>query len=250
MKLEELTAPEVHDLLEQGWDRIIVPLGATEQHGPGLPLGVDTYHAEATAVLAAERLGQTLVAPTVPLGYSPEHTAFPGTITLRPETLVAWVEDTIDSLSRSGFGYVYVWFGHGGNWAVLRDRLTRYGAEPSGPRVGFPRDLAGYVAETWERDPPTRGVPVSVSGSHAGEFEASMLWALRPDLVRRDRLAEGDPRPLDQIAEQMMERGIDAVSANGVLGDQRAADPERGRRYLDVLADWLVRDFLAQEDGA
>lgn len=241
--LEELAWPEIRDLLADGWTRVIVPLGATEQHGPGLPLGVDTWHGRETALRASRRLGRTLVAPAVPLGYSPEHAAFPGTFTLRRETLAALLEDMAASLSRSGFTFVYFWFGHGGDWAVARECLPPLRHRWPGCRIAFTRDVAAYVAATWDAYPATEQIPAAVAGSHAGEFEASMIAALRPELVDPARLASGDPRPLGEVFDEMMTRGIQAVSKNGVLGDQRPANAARGHRYLDCLADWLANDF-------
>jgi creatinine amidohydrolase len=247
LSLEELTAPEIRSFLESGRARIIVPLGATEQHGPGLPLGVDTWHGSETALRAAARLDRTLVAPAVNLGYSPEHWAFPGTLSLRRETVAAVLEDIAESLARSGFAFVYFWFGHGGNWAVASETLPPLRDRWPGCRVTYTQDIAAYVAATWDLYPATEGIPPEVSGSHAGEFEASIMAAIRPELIRYEKLAAGDPRPLDVVSKQMMEEGIHTVSPNGVLGDQRPADPARGHRYLDVLADWLVEDILLQD---
>lgn len=243
LHLEELTWPEIVDLLAAGWTHVIVPLGATEQHGPGLPLCVDTLHARETARRAAVRLGHTLVAPTVPFGYSPEHAAFPGTLTVRRETLAVLLEDIAESLARSGFTFVYFWFGHGGDWSVARECLPALRQRWAGCRISFTRDLAAYVAATWDAYPPREGVSIAVAGSHAGEFEASMLAALRPDLLRRDALASGDSRPLREVFDVMMRKGIQAVSPNGVLGDQRPADADRGERYIDLLANWLAQEM-------
>lgn len=243
LQLEELAWPEVRALLDGGWTRVIVPLGATEQHGPGLPLLVDTLHGRETARRAAARLDRTLVAPAVPFGYSPEHAAFPGTLTLRRETLAALLEDLAASLVHGGFRFVYFWFGHGGDWAVARECLPPLRHRWPDCRVTFTRDVAAYVAATWDTYPAGEGIPPSVAGSHAGEFEASMLAALRPDLLRRAALAAGDPRPLGEVFEPMMRDGIQAISANGVLGDPRPADAARGHRYLDCLAAWLAEDF-------
>lgn len=246
--LEELTALEIAHLIESGWTSIIVPLGAIEQHGPGLPLNVDVLHGRETALRAAARLDRTLVAPAVQFGYSVEHTAFAGTITLRPQTIAALIEDVVASLVRSGFRFVYFWYGHGGDFAVVNALLDEIdGAYPGAVVTGI-RDVAAYVAATWDAYPATEGVEAGVAGSHAGEFEASMTLAIAPGLVRRDALAAGNPAPLNDVMERMMSEGIDAVSANGVLGDQRAADAERGNRYLDVLADYLVADLTRQRE--
>src|SRR5438552_2489578 len=97
--LEEMTWPQVQRAIEQGTRSVIVPLGATEQHGPGLPLCTDNLHATEIARRAAVELGDVLVAPTISLGYSPEHVAFAGTLTLKHETLLAVLNDVVDSLA-------------------------------------------------------------------------------------------------------------------------------------------------------
>jgi creatinine amidohydrolase len=182
----------------------------------------------------------------VPFGYSPEHTAFPGTITIRKETLSFLLEDIAQSLARSGFTFIYFWFGHGGDWAIARECLPALRHRWPGCMVTFTQDVGQYVSQTWDSIPLAEGIRLQVSGSHAGEFEASMIAAIRPDLLRKESLAEGDPRPLGEILEPMMKEGIHTISKNGVLGDQRFANSERGQRYLDGLADWLVEDIKKQ----
>jgi creatinine amidohydrolase len=105
------------------------------------------------------------------------------------------------------------------------------------------------VSETWDTFPLKEGIGPQISGSHAGEFEASMLSAIRPDLVKKENLAQGDPRPLADILEPMMINGIHTISKNGVLGDQRFANPERGQKYLDCLSDWLAADIKKQTNA-
>lgn len=244
--LENMTYPEVSRRIAEGDNRVIVPLGATEQHGPGLPLCVDTLHAMETVLRAVRHLQHTLVAPAVPFGYSPEHRAFAGTHTLQAATLESLLRDIADSLARSGFVFIYFWLGHGGNWPLVEQCFGSGTRLSTGCRVAFPRDMGAYTGSTWDKVPGQEGIPLSASGSHAGEFEASMLAAMRPDLLRREHLAKGDPRPFPEIVEQMMTEGIHTVSPNGVLGDQRQADADRGNRYLEAIAAWLVDDFKRQ----
>jgi creatinine amidohydrolase len=242
LQIEELTSPEIRALIADGWTTVIVPLGSTEQHGPALPLLVDSEHGLQTALRAARLLGKTLVGPVVTLGVSPEHAAFPGSVSLSPETLKGILADIAASHARSGFRLVYFWVAHGGNAGALASALPGLRRRWSGCRIEGLTDLDGYVRATWEKTPVDEGVPLSVSGSHAGEFEASMMLAARPELVRRDAAEVGDPRPLAEIMDRMMSQGIEAVSANGVLGDQRPGDARRGQTYLDSLATYLAAE--------
>ena len=120
--LAEIGWPDVAVYLE-GDDRIILPIGSTEQHGRHLPLGTDTMVPTALAHRLGERTG-VLVAPTVTYGMSLHHLGFPGSVSLRPETLTHVLEDILRSLHRHGFRRVFVLNGHGGNVAPLRMALA------------------------------------------------------------------------------------------------------------------------------
>ena len=85
-------------------------------------------------------------------------------------------------------------------------------------------------------------MPADVAGSHAGELEASMMRAIDDRLVRMDAAEQGCMDDFSQIVDRMMTQGMAAVSPNGVLGDQRAADTARGHRYLNRLAEWCAKD--------
>jgi creatinine amidohydrolase len=244
--IDELSWVEIRDLIAAGWETVIVPLGATEQHGPALPLLTDNEHGIQTAVRAARTLGKTLVGPVVTLGYSMEHAAFPGTVSLSQGTLASLIHDIAESHARSGFKLVYFWVAHGGNFATLQDMLPSLESQWPGCRVTGLKDLSGYIASTWDAIPLDQGVPLSQSGSHAGEFETSMMLFARPDLVRMNAAEKGCEAPFASIAGEMFASGIHSVSANGVLGDQRPADAERGAYYLDRLADYLVKDLTRE----
>jgi len=249
LQIEQLTSPEIRELIAAGWTTVIVPLGSTEQHGPALPLLVDSEHGLQTAVRAARLLSKTLVGPVVTLGVSPEHLGFPGTISISPEVLKGLLADIAASHARSGFRLVYFWIAHGGSFVALQTALPELRGRWPGCRVEGLTDLAGYIAATWDRVPLEQGVPLSVAGSHAGEFETSMMLAARPDLVRMQAAECGDPRPLDQLWMQVMQGGIGSVSPNGVLGDQRAGDARRGELYLGRLAAYLAAEVERCRSG-
>ena len=248
LHIDELTSPEIAELIQNGYHTVIVPLGATEQHGPALPLIVDNEHGLATSLRAAQVLGKTLVGPVMTLGYSPEHVYFPGTISLSHQTVAGMIRDIAESHARSGFRLVYFWVGHGGNFGILQEVLNEVADLWPPCKVTGLRDIATYVADTWDKLPLVEGIGLDISGSHAGEFETSIMLSIRPDLVRTQQAEAGSPKPLAAIMEKMMGAGIQAVSPNGVLGDQRSADAARGSRYLDGLAKWLVDDLRLNQE--
>jgi len=101
--IEEMTWPEVKAAIEGGKRRVIVMLGAMEQHGPHLPIGTDTYLGYATGERLARRLGDALVAPVVTLGYSAGHLPMAGTVSIEEPTLERVIMDVCRSLGRHGF---------------------------------------------------------------------------------------------------------------------------------------------------
>jgi creatinine amidohydrolase len=240
-RLSDLTSPEIGDLVARGIDKVIIPVGSTEQHGSHLPLSTDSIHTVAVLERVAERL-PALVAPLMPVGQADHHMAFPGTMTVRHETLHAVLRDWCDSLFKHGFRHVLVYSGHGGNAVPLaRIIADLVGEEPCRSIIGCTEwrvydDALFPVAEAL-------GVRIEEAGWHAGELEASMILALDEQLVHMDRAAPGFLGNLDDVREQLMSAGIQAVTPSGVLGDPRGATRAHGERYLDALSDSVARFF-------
>lgn len=219
--------------LEGGAPRILaVPLGATEQHGPHLPLGTDTLVAEALASGLAAARADVVVAPALPYGSSGEHGAFPGTLSIGQEVTELVVVELVRSAD--AFAGVVLVSAHGGNAAPLRRAASRLSSE--GRRV-----LA------WE--PPARTVAGAVGNggppagdAHAGRVETSVTLALRPDLVNREAAERPRPRPvpLPDLLETLRSVGVRPVAPDGVLGNPRGASAEEGRAILDALVADLV----------
>jgi mycofactocin precursor peptide peptidase len=217
--LGRLTSAEVHGRA----DVLLVPLGATEQHGDHLTLSTDTVIATAWAEAVADHLDRAVVAPPLPYGSSGEHQAFPGTLSIGGPALRLVVIELVRSAAAT-FDRVVFLSGHAGNERDLRQITTQARAEG--------HDVQ-HLIPTW----PDWPGPVD---AHAGRTETSLLLHLRPDLVRPERAAPGETRPLAQLLDRLMADGVAAVSPSGVLGDPTGADAEQGRRLFDDLVTRTV----------
>jgi len=116
--LEEMSWPEAESAFAEG-RVVLVPVGSTEQHGPHLPLGTDSFTAQALAARAGRRTG-ALVTPTLPFGYAEYHTDFAGTLSLSNETYTRVLIELVDRLVRYGATHILFVNGHGGNAFALR----------------------------------------------------------------------------------------------------------------------------------
>jgi creatinine amidohydrolase len=231
--LDEMTWEEVGNAVLGGTRTVLVPLGATEQHGPHLPLGTDTKIGAEIARRVAERLGDALVAPPIPVGCSHDHAEFPGTISIDASALTAVLAGYVESLDRHGFEYVVLVPTHGGNFPPVNAAAPELAREVDAAVVPI-ADLDRYMAllnEGLDR----AGIDYEEPVVHAGATETAAMYAIRAALVRDDRLTAG-PDDLDSRAE-LVNEGFDAVTESGVLGDPSHATPEAGETVLETVAE-------------
>ena len=199
---------------------LLVPVGATEQHGPHLPLDTDSAIATAVAhraheLLAVPRAAPVVVAPTLAFGASGEHQHFAGTCSIGTAALRSVVVELVRS-ARAWASRVVLVNGHGGNVAAL----------------------TAAVAQLTEEGHDVDWLPCAAGDMdlHAGRSETSLMLHLDPARVHLDRAEAGNTRPLAELMPAMREGGVAAVSASGVLGDPRGADPGEGERLLEAMA--------------
>jgi creatinine amidohydrolase len=242
VELDKLTWPQVRDELAAGRDTVVVALGATEQHGTHLPLATDALLGDHFARLLADRL-DAFVAPTVRVGCSSHHLAFPGTLSLADETFHAIVADLVRSLASGGFRRVVLIPTHGGNFAPLAAAVDKLN-EPTGIEVTALTDLSVLlqVAMLGERE---HGVPLAEGGVHAGEWETSLMLTIAPELVQMGNAEAGYTGDLQQGLEVMLADGIEAISDNGAFGDPARASAEHGARYWETALDLALEQLEA-----
>ncbi|MEJ2166508.1 MAG: creatininase family protein [Desulfobacterales bacterium] len=237
LHLDRMTWVDVKAEINNGRDTVVVPFGSTEQHGRHMPLGTDAVLGDEFGWRLAERLNAFL-APTVRFGCSEHHLSFPGTISLSQETFQRIVADVVKSLSRHGFRRIVLLPTHGGNFKPLADAFAELEPIENVKVLAF-TDLEGFAKAAFESS-RAFGVKAGQSGAHSGEWETSLMLALRPEQVKMDQAAEGFVGELSEIMARVFD-GIQALDENGVLGDPRPATAEAGKKYFEEMVEFLYR---------
>lgn len=245
-RIDRLTSSEVESAVSDGARTAILPLGAIEQHGPHLPLSVDSDHADALAVRVARRLGSALVLPTIRVGYSPHHLSFAGTLSLRASTLEAVCLDYCSGLASHGFDRVVLFSAHIGNYPIMRKFEQRLVDALSPDLQVIVFGDGRLILQAWRAVSPARAELV---GGHADIAETSVMFALHPEKVRAERAAAGYMGPVDDaLLQRAFVDGIQSISPNGVLGDPSGMTEEIGHSALDAVTELIVN--YAQSHGA
>ena len=214
-------------------DTVILPIGSLEQHGPHLPLDTDSYDARYIVEKAIERMDppRPPVLPVIPYGVSDHHMSFPGTVTIRPEVLEDIIVDIGRSILQHGFFKLYIYNGHGGNESAIRTAAQKLKKE-TGMLV---------VTDSFESFAPEREKLVeSKNDVHAGEFETSLVLAVREDMVDERTIPEKEvefPAPdmeFDHEPEFNYTWNTHELTKTGVIGDATKATKEKGEKLWDA----------------
>ena len=240
-----LTWTDIRDMPEKENVVIVQPIGAIEQHGPHLPLVVDTAIATAVVGAALEQLDRDIPAYALPplfYGKSNEHWHFPGTITLSATTLLQTIADIADSLYRAGFRKLALVNGHGGQPQVL-EIAARDIHQVRAEMMVFPLfiwNVPNAAAELLTHKELTLGI-------HAGDAETSLMLAIAPEQVKMERALAEYPQGLPQQSVLSMEGQLPFawvtkdLSATGTIGNPTAATREKGEKlFASLVTGWTT----------
>jgi creatinine amidohydrolase len=234
----EMTRTELSERLPESV--VALATGATEQHGPHLATATDALLAETVLERAAESYGARaqhdgralILAPTLAYGASDHHLPFGGTLSLTPETLLAVLLDLCRSLASDGGRRLLIVNGHGGNTGVCQ-------AAAAAAAARFELDV-GYL-DYWAPLLATgvEGLPTDAVPGHAGNFETSLVSAVRPDLVRSPGVRSGYPPNIPVPGLQVYSAGVWS-DWEGYTDSPGQASAEVGARLLDQLVTALA----------
>jgi creatinine amidohydrolase len=243
--LAERTWPEVESALEEGTRTAVVAVGSVEQHGPHLPLIMDTLAGDTLARRIAEELGDALAAPTIRPGCSGHHMEFPGTITIPPETLMDLIRAYCRSLDEHGFEHVVLVPTHGGNFGPVNTVAPDVAREIDANVIAL-ADLDDLMALQNEglRE---GGVDYQEDVIHAGAAETAVVLAVEEDLVRTEELEVGHEG--DISVSRLLSDGFGAIIENGVLGDPRGGTAEAGEAILEKIATAYAEQIERERDA-
>ena len=241
MQLHLSTWPEVERYLERS-QGIIIPIGSTEQHGPTGLIGTDAICAEAIAARAGDE-ADILVGPTFNVGSAQHHLGFPGSMTLRPSTLIAAICDWVASLARHGFTRFYFLNGHGGNTAPVTTAFAEIHAGRSFVPGSNAPALSFKLRNWWELPEVmalARELYGKSEGSHATPSEVAVTQSVYPHAIKSAALSEkiAPSGPIND-AEEYRRRFPD-----GRIGsDPSLARPEHGARFIDIAVRAVSADY-------
>lgn len=234
-QIERLAQPEAARLLEESGCAVLVA-GSVEQHGGHLPLGTDAFAAMSIGERVASRLG-TVAVSLGPIGVAHYHLGWPGTLSLRPDTMRSIVIDVCGSLAGAGVHRVLLVNWHEGNSATLR-----MAADEAQRRHGQRIVIAESHVITHSH------FPDEMEFTHAGSMETAAVLAYEPGLVHLDRVTEASDRAAGEAAHALFRRpdvypvmcDFHDVAPTGWYGRPELADARRAEEIAEDVADHVV----------
>lgn len=231
-ELASMTWEEVGAAVKHGVQTAILPVGATEQHGPHMGCGMDSAIADTLCRKAAENTDVFLL-PTLPYGCSVGHSKrWPGTIALNPKTLIDVISDIGDWVKASGIRRLVLINGHVTNAAPLRCALEILRARHDDLMIALV-----HTAQISER--VKKAHHDDAEDWHANHAETALMMALHPQIVREDKLQQADDP--DRTDGCVFSHPVNRTSLNGVTGNPSSATAAAGEK----LFGWMCEDLTA-----
>lgn len=242
MRLHLSTWPEVEAYLQQS-QGLIIPIGSTEQHGPTGLIGTDAICAEAIAQGVGEAVA-ALVAPTINVGMALHHTAFPGSMSLRPSTLILMIRDMLTPLVRAGFTRFFFINGHGGNVATLKAAFSEFYA--SLMDLNLPHaDRVRCQVNNWYMSSAVYHLAKDLygdqEGTHATPSEIALTQYVYPQVIKHAHLSP------DVSRDRRIYGALDFRRRypDGRMGSNPAlATPEHGQQFYELAIKELSQGYL------
>jgi creatinine amidohydrolase len=247
VQLERMSSPEVRQACEDARGLVIIPIGAVEVHGPHLPVGTDSIETYEMGLRAAHEAG-VVITPPLWYGNSRGFMDFPGTISIRPETLKGLTKDIALSLIQHGFDKLVLLDGHGGNYGILELLIEEIHMETEA--------IICHV-RAWELATLPKPAGTPAYDGHGGSSETSVMLALTPEDVDRTQFVDSAPAidltPYGAVFPSPSGRysggpatfplSMGEMVARGHHGDPSFGSAERGEALLRVKVEALV-EFL------
>ena len=226
--MDEMTSKEFGEWVAD--DKVVIfPIGAVEEHGSHLPLATDSIQPVELAEQVAKRTGSIII-PPLKYGNCASTANFPGTISIRPETLKAIVVDILKELARHGVKNVLIISGHAGRTHIAA-------IKNAAGDVVKTEDIKVMALSDYDIVYKFRGMDeFPRDDGHAGMIETSRIMAIRPDLVKEER--KGD---IPDFPPYMVLKNASKYFPTGAMGYPERATAEIGRRLNDFLVDEFVK---------
>jgi len=186
--LQEMSWFDIQEYLKTN-DMVIIPLGSTEQHGPHMPLGTDYYEAFGMSKMISETTG-VVIAPIMFVGYSEYHSGFPGTLSLKPETMEQVLFESVEILMKYGFHRFMFFNYHGGNNIVQQRIIHRINHTTEATAIAI--GIGGSIQKSEDGE---------FFDWHAGKGETSIMLYLKPELVKMERAEKPEIHFTPQVQE-------------------------------------------------
>tara|TARA_Y100001968_G_scaffold325296_1_gene366285 strand:+ start:79 stop:873 length:795 start_codon:yes stop_codon:yes gene_type:complete len=241
IRLDLRSWPEIEDYLKN-CKAIILPIGSTEQHGPTGAIGTDALTAEAIGLELGRRTG-VLVTPVQPFGMAEHHLGFPGTMSLKPATLLQVIHDLVLSLASHGFERIYFVNGHGGNIATVKSAFHQIYSNAINQKIPVASRLKCKLS-SWFMFPEVFKYAQELygnrEGQHATPSEISLTLHLEPSLLDKQR-----PLPEPPLAGPITNHHDFRLNhPDGRMGsDPYLAKPNHGKIFLDKAVSAMSEDL-------